>query len=96
MAIDVGLAKKVLAEIDRDELTQLACDLVNIPSPTGHEKAVAEFILDWFKANGFKAIRQEVEKDRLWQRRFLGVPFGRAFISVRYLEDQAFLKGFSY
>jgi len=46
MAIDVGLAKKVLAEIDRDELTQLACDLVNIPSPTGHEKAVAEFILD--------------------------------------------------
>ncbi len=64
MAIDKGAAKKVLAHLDRDELAQLACDLVNIPSPTGQEKAIAEFILDWYETNGLKAIRQEVEKDR--------------------------------
>jgi acetylornithine deacetylase/succinyl-diaminopimelate desuccinylase-like protein len=64
MALDKEIAKKVLAEIDRDELAQLGCDLVNIPSPTGQEKAVAEFILDWFKANGLKTVRQEVEVDR--------------------------------
>jgi len=64
MPIDKDAAKKVLAQIDGDELAQLACDLVNIPSPTGKEKAVAEFILDWFKANGLKAVRQEVEVDR--------------------------------
>jgi len=64
MGIDKDAAQKVLAHIDRDELAQLGCDLVNIPSPTGQEKAVAEFILDWFKANGLKAIRQEVEIDR--------------------------------
>jgi len=64
MAIDRESAKKVLTQIDRDELAQLACDLVNIPSPTGQEQAVAEFILHWYKANGLKAIRQEVEKDR--------------------------------
>ena len=64
MAIDKEAAKKVLAHIDRDELAQLGCDLVNIPSPTGQEKAVAEFILNWYKANGLKAVRQEVEVDR--------------------------------
>lgn len=64
MAVDQEAAKNVLAQIDRDELAQLACDLVNIPSPTGQEKAIAEFILGWYQANGLKAVRQEVEVDR--------------------------------
>jgi acetylornithine deacetylase/succinyl-diaminopimelate desuccinylase-like protein len=64
MALNKELAQKVLAQIDRDELARLGCDLVNLPSPTGQEKAVAEFILDWFKANGLKAVRQDVEVDR--------------------------------
>jgi len=64
MAIDGAAAKGVLARIDRDELAQLGCDLTSIPSPTGHEKAIAEFILAWFEANGLKAVRQEVEIDR--------------------------------
>ncbi len=36
MPLDEHAAKKVLAEINRDELAQLGCDLTNIPSPTGH------------------------------------------------------------
>ena len=64
MALDKDVAKKIAAQIDRDELAQLACDLVNIPSPTGQEKGVAEYILDWFHANGLKTIRQEIEVDR--------------------------------
>ncbi|HEY1269741.1 MAG TPA: M20/M25/M40 family metallo-hydrolase [Candidatus Binatia bacterium] len=64
MAVNKELAQKVLAQIDREELARLGCDLVNLPSPTGQEKAVAEFILDWFKANGIKPVRQDVEVDR--------------------------------
>ena len=64
MAIDKDTAKKVLSHIDRDELAQLGCDLTSIPSPTGQEKAIAEFILAWFEANGLKAVRQDVEVDR--------------------------------
>ncbi len=64
MALDKEAAKKVLAQIDRDELAQLGCDLTNIPSPTGQEKAIAEFILTWFEGNGLKAVRQDVEVDR--------------------------------
>ena len=64
MAIDKETAKKVLAQIGRDELAQLGCDLTSIPSATGQEKAIAEFILNWFETNGIKAVRQEVEVDR--------------------------------
>jgi len=64
MAVDTAAAKAVLAQIDGAELAQLACDLTSIPSPTGQERAVAEFILRWFEANGIKAVRQDVEVDR--------------------------------
>jgi acetylornithine deacetylase/succinyl-diaminopimelate desuccinylase-like protein len=64
MAVDKDAAKRILAEIDRDELAQLGCDLTSIPSPTGKEKAIGEFILAWFAANGLKAVRQDVEVDR--------------------------------
>ncbi|MBI3057987.1 MAG: M20/M25/M40 family metallo-hydrolase [Deltaproteobacteria bacterium] len=64
MALDKEAARQVLAHIDRDELAQLGCDLVNIPSPTGQEKAVAEYILHWFQESGLKPVRQEVEVDR--------------------------------
>jgi acetylornithine deacetylase/succinyl-diaminopimelate desuccinylase-like protein len=64
MPVNDQTAKRILACIDRNELAQLGCDLTSIPSPTGQEKAIAEFILGWFEANGLKAVRQEVEPDR--------------------------------
>jgi acetylornithine deacetylase/succinyl-diaminopimelate desuccinylase-like protein len=64
MPVDEALARTVLEQIDPDELAQLCCDLVSIPSPTGEEAAVADFILDWYRANGLQAIRQEVEPGR--------------------------------
>ena len=64
MTFDAEAAEKVLAQIDRDELAQLGCDLADIPSPTGQELAIAEFILHWFDANGLKAVRQDVAEGR--------------------------------
>jgi acetylornithine deacetylase/succinyl-diaminopimelate desuccinylase-like protein len=64
LALDHAAAKKVLAHIDRDELAALGCRLASIASPTGKEKAIAEFILAWFEGNGLKAVRQDVEPDR--------------------------------
>jgi acetylornithine deacetylase/succinyl-diaminopimelate desuccinylase-like protein len=64
MPFDKEAAKLVLSLIDRGELAQLGSDLTSIPSPTGQEKAIAEFILNWFAASGLKAVRQEVEVDR--------------------------------
>src|SRR6201993_799144 len=64
MSLDQTAAKEVLAHIDRKELAQLGCDLTSIPSPTGQERAIAEFILDWFAKSGLKAVRQDVEEGR--------------------------------
>lgn len=65
MVTDEGTIKQVLSQIDRDELVRLAMELINIPSPTGKEKDLAQFILDWFSANGFLVVRQEIEDERL-------------------------------
>ena len=64
MALDPAAAQAILALIDRKELAQLGADLTSIPSPTGQEKAIGEFILHWFEANGLRAVRQDVEYDR--------------------------------
>ena len=59
MPVDRDLAQRVLAEIDRNELGELGRALTDIPSPTGQEQALAEFILSWFAANGMKPIRRQ-------------------------------------
>ncbi len=57
--------QEILKHIDRDELAALTKDLVDIPSPTGHERAIGEFILEWAKAQGLKTISQEISADRI-------------------------------
>lgn len=64
MGIDKTAAELVLRQIDPGELAQLACDIVNIQSPTGHEVDLADFILGWYARHGLKPIRQEVEPGR--------------------------------
>lgn len=43
----------IAAAIDVNELTQLALDLGNIPSPAGHELAAGNFVHDWMQREGF-------------------------------------------
>lgn len=65
----------VLKRINREELAELTKSLVDIPSPTGSEKAIGEFILDWFARHGIKAVRQEINPER---GNAVGVIEGRA------------------
>ncbi|MDX1486049.1 MAG: M20/M25/M40 family metallo-hydrolase [Alphaproteobacteria bacterium] len=57
--------KEILKHITRDELAGLTKELVDIPSPTGHEREIGTFILDWFKDRGLKPIAQEISADRI-------------------------------
>src|SRR5262245_34517985 len=57
--------KDVLGRIQRDELAQLTKELVDIPSPTGSEKAMGEFILNWYSRHGIKPVRQEIDPNRI-------------------------------
>lgn len=58
------MKKQVLAGIDREEIVKIACDLVNISSPTGYEGECADYILNRYKANGIKSIPQEFDEGR--------------------------------
>ncbi|MCX6565398.1 MAG: M20/M25/M40 family metallo-hydrolase [Candidatus Aminicenantes bacterium] len=46
------------------DVIQLTRRLIDIPSVTGGEGAVADFTADWLKAEGFRVVRQEVEPGR--------------------------------
>ena len=56
--------ERVLANIQRDRLVELTQELVNIPSPTGHEAEVAKFLVDRMKAIGLKSSLQEISEGR--------------------------------
>ena len=63
--MDEATRERILRHIDGRELAELTRDLVDIPSPTGAEREIGEFILDWYGRNGIKPIRQEIDPDRV-------------------------------
>lgn len=59
MATRQDILAEIFTRLDQEEVCQLALDLTAIPSPTGEEAALAEFILNWFAAHGLEPVRQE-------------------------------------
>lgn len=57
--------EKILKGITRDECAELTKQLCDIPSPTGSEREIGEFILDWYARRGIKRIRQEIDPNRI-------------------------------
>ncbi len=57
-------AQDVLKRIDPAQLRQLVVDMVNVPSPTGQEKEMAQFMVNEYEKLGLKTIIQEVEDGR--------------------------------
>ena len=49
------------AHIDRDELTRLVVDMVNICSPPGREKDLAQFMTLWMSDTGLDAFYQPID-----------------------------------
>ena len=56
---------EILKGITRDECAELTKQLCDIPSPTGSEREIGEFILDWYARHGIKPICQEIDPHRL-------------------------------
>jgi acetylornithine deacetylase/succinyl-diaminopimelate desuccinylase-like protein len=62
--LDAQTAERILAEIKEDEIIAMSCDLINIPSPTGEELQMAEYMRDVLERLGLKVTWQEVEEGR--------------------------------
>ena len=56
--------QKVMASVDKEALITLAMDLVNIPSPTGEEHRIAEFVAHRYRSLGLRTRLQEIEPNR--------------------------------
>lgn len=57
--------EKILKGITKEECAELTKQLCDIPSPTGAEREIGEFILDWYARHGIKPIRQEIDPNRI-------------------------------
>src|SRR5947208_2610340 len=58
------LAQQVLSHIDESALVAMCCDIVNIPSATGHELAVAEYMRGQMQQLGLEITWQPIEDGR--------------------------------
>ena len=62
--LDPQLAEKILAEVREDEIVAMACDVINIPSPTGEELQMAQYMQNALQGLGLNVTWQEVEEGR--------------------------------
>jgi acetylornithine deacetylase len=59
-----ALAEKIVSQVKEDEIVAMSWDVINIPSPTGFELQMAEYMQGRLKQLGLNVIWQEVEESR--------------------------------
>src|SRR5581483_7779375 len=62
--LDPTLAEKIVAEVRADEIIAMSCDVINIPSPTGEELQMAQYMQNALQQLGLQVSWQEVEEGR--------------------------------
>jgi acetylornithine deacetylase/succinyl-diaminopimelate desuccinylase-like protein len=62
--LDANRIERVLAEVKEEEIVAMACDLINIPSPTGEELRMAQHMQSALEQIGLQVTWQEVEENR--------------------------------
>jgi acetylornithine deacetylase/succinyl-diaminopimelate desuccinylase-like protein len=62
--MNAAVFDNVMKRIDADRVTELAVRLVDVPSPTGNERGIAECIHAVFREIGIDGMLQEFEPDR--------------------------------
>jgi len=63
-ALDANLVEKILAAVREEEIVTMACDVINIPSPTGEELQMAEYMQRALQQLSLIVTWQEVEDGR--------------------------------
>ncbi len=58
------LAERIVAQVREDEIVSMACEVINIASPTGEELAMGQYMQRRWEEMGLRVTRQEVEEGR--------------------------------
>ena len=64
LKLEPKLAERIVAEVREDDIVAMACDVINIPSPTGEELAMAQYMQNALRQLGLNVTWQEVEEGR--------------------------------
>ncbi len=64
LSLDPQLVDRIVAEVHENEIVSMCCDVINIPSPTGHELAMAEYMQTALRKIDLDVTWQEVEDAR--------------------------------
>jgi acetylornithine deacetylase len=64
LPIDASLANKITSQVREDEIVAMCFDVVNIPSPTGEELAMGQYMRGALTEAGLQVTWQEVEEGR--------------------------------
>jgi len=96
------LAQQILSHIDESALVAMCCDIVNIPSATGHELAVAEYMRGQMEQLGLEITWQPIEDGRANViGRLQGEGNGKCLMFNGHMDtsntgDEPFLTGIGY
>src|SRR2546423_4960776 len=63
-SLDPALAERIVAEVREDEIVAMASDVIIIPSPTGEELQMAQYMEGALRGLGLSVTWQEVEEGR--------------------------------
>src|SRR5712691_1183321 len=63
-SLDPKLVDRILAEVREDEIVSMSGDVINIPSPTGEELQMAQYMQSTLQKIGLDVTWQEVEETR--------------------------------
>ena len=100
--LDPALVEKIVAEVREDEILSMACDVINIPSPTGEELAMAQYMQQALQRLGLNVTWQEVEEGRAnVVGRWIGCGGGRNLMFNGHMDTsntgrEEFLTGIGY
>ncbi|MGA9495509.1 MAG: hypothetical protein WBV41_06620, partial [Terriglobales bacterium] len=63
-ALDSKLVDRIVAEVREEEIVSMSSDVINIPSPTGEELQMAQYMQSALQEIGLDITWQEVEEAR--------------------------------
>ncbi|MGE5734811.1 MAG: M20 family metallopeptidase, partial [Acidobacteriota bacterium] len=101
-SLDPKLVDRILAQVHEEEIVAMSCDVINIPSPTGHELAMAEYMRGVLQALGIDVAWQEVEEGRAnVVGRWIGTGDGKNLMFNGHMDtsntgEEDFLTGIGY
>jgi acetylornithine deacetylase len=100
--VKTDFAKKILSQVSEEEIVAMACDVVNIPSPTGEELEMGKYMRGALESAGLQVAWQEVEEGRanvvgLWE----GTGNGKSLMFNGHMDTsnsgrETFLTGIGY